>query len=239
MSKPILEYSLTQVFVPYLLDLIGGSLDNGVPSPEKVAFLAHGESCLIDDCPSPQSTKIFYADGDPKNFLLTNLIPVCEDHYAKAVSLESKASPFVTLRKDFQFEASHFLPWHAGQCHRLHGHSYKLTVWIERRMQAHGVVMDFADVSQAVKSLVVNPLDHQHLNEFFSNPTAETMVSCLWLWLSVRVKGLKRLRLWETATSCAEVSSEQLLRSYSWLFTDAGRSFLNKHLTSLKGGSCG
>ena len=67
------------------------------------------------------------------------------------------------LRKTFRFEASHVLPKHPGKCSRLHGHSWVLHVETEgERNLETGFVMDYADMSAAVKP-IIDRLDHRHL----------------------------------------------------------------------------
>ncbi len=68
------------------------------------------------------------------------------------------------ISKSFTFEASHILPLHPGKCSRLHGHSWKLKVSVESLIDpASGMVCDFYILSDLVKSLVVDRLDHTHL----------------------------------------------------------------------------
>jgi 6-pyruvoyltetrahydropterin/6-carboxytetrahydropterin synthase len=50
---------------------------------------------------------------------------------------------------------------------------------------------------------VIDVLDHQDLNEFIENPTAERIVMWIWQRLEPRLEGLDELMLWETVTSCA------------------------------------
>ena len=42
------------------------------------------------------------------------------------------------VAKRFRWEGAHRLPWHAGLCRHLHGHSYALTVVFDDE-QAHDV----------------------------------------------------------------------------------------------------
>lgn len=73
------------------------------------------------------------------------------------------------LRKTFRFEASHLLPKHPGKCSRLHGHSWVLHVETEGRINpSTGFVMDFADMSAAVKPLI-ELLDHRHLGQWHND----------------------------------------------------------------------
>lgn len=73
------------------------------------------------------------------------------------------------LRKTYRWEASHILPLHSGQCHRLHGHSWVLHVFVEGKVDPKtGFVKDFADISLAAKPLVES-LDHRHLGQWASH----------------------------------------------------------------------
>jgi len=111
------------------------------------------------------------------------------------------------IRKRFTFEAAHVLPHHPGKCSRLHGHSYRLEVEISGPLQtsgpATGMVEDFATLSDVVKRVVTERLDHRSLNDFMENPTAECIVTWIWEQLSPHVPALSELVLWETRSACA------------------------------------
>jgi len=47
------------------------------------------------------------------------------------------------VTKDFNFDAAHFLTKYHGKCEHLHGHTYKLRVTVEGRVQENGLVLDF------------------------------------------------------------------------------------------------
>jgi len=76
------------------------------------------------------------------------------------------------IAKQFTFEAGHILPNHQGKCRRLHGHSYRMEVAVgvpdNHRVYGsgsplEGMVMDFGDLKEVVKRLVVDPWDHHFL----------------------------------------------------------------------------
>jgi 6-pyruvoyltetrahydropterin/6-carboxytetrahydropterin synthase len=72
------------------------------------------------------------------------------------------------LSKEFRFEASHRLPFHEGKCHRLHGHSWVLTVEVEGPVDSRtGMVIDYADIKRFVQP-IVDDLDHRHLGTWES-----------------------------------------------------------------------
>lgn len=126
---------------------------------------------------------------------------------------------YASITKIFRFEAAHRLSEHQGKCARLHGHSYKLEVTLRGPIKDslgesdHGMVMDFADLSQIVKNAVLEQLDHQDLNAVTGvYTTAENLVH--WVWSELLNHGLSkellhRVRLWETETSFAEITQQE------------------------------
>jgi len=125
------------------------------------------------------------------------------------------------IGKQFRFEASHQLPYHLGQCHDLHGHSYLLEVEVEGEVQLtnprnpeSGMIVDFQRISDIVRIHILPEFDHKHLNKFIENPTAEAIVEWIVSALQAQIENsiaeeravLNRVRLWETATSFAEWS---------------------------------
>jgi len=118
-----------------------------------------------------------------------------------------------TVTKILSFDAAHCLPEHEGKCRNVHGHTYTLEVTVEGQVQDGGptdrMVMDFADLRGRVAELVVDHLDHQYLNDLFDFvPTAEALAA--WAFEELRASGLPvvRVRLWETPTSYADVTTE-------------------------------
>lgn len=82
-----------------------------------------------------------------------------------------------SVTRRFTFEASHRLPWHPGKCARLHGHSYVLDVTVGGPLTSDGIVIDFADLKEAVTKHALDAYDHQHLNDFLPNPTVELIAA--------------------------------------------------------------
>lgn len=107
--------------------------------------------------------------------------------------------------RSFTFEAAHVLPWHAGQCRNLHGHSYRLEVAVEGQLNENGIVADFADLKAVVQREVVSTYDHSYLNDLMDNPTAELIAADAWKRLEAAGVALAWVRLWETPTSSVEI----------------------------------
>ncbi len=123
----------------------------------------------------------------------------------------------ITITRHFSFDAAHYLPGHDGKCQNLHGHTYKLEVTVGRDSlieggSSDGMVMDFVSLKPIINKLIVDPLDHQCLNELLPyRPTAENMVNHFFDVLEPVLEGfgvyLVRLRLWEMPDSYAEVNA--------------------------------
>ena len=115
----------------------------------------------------------------------------------------------LSITKQFEFEAAHFLPNHQGACCRLHGHSYKLEIEIsgesntDELSASYGMIMDFGDLSRIVKENIIDVLDHHNLNTVIPDPTAENLV----YWIRDHLPpmmSLSRIRLWETSKARCE-----------------------------------
>lgn len=65
------------------------------------------------------------------------------------------------------------------------------------------MIADFDTIKQVVRTEAIDVLDHQNLNDFLENPTAEQIVMWIWRRLEAHLTELDELVLWETATSCA------------------------------------
>ncbi len=72
------------------------------------------------------------------------------------------------------------------------------------------MVEDFDRIERIVGERVVDALDHQNLNDFMENPTAEKIVLWIWKHLEPALPLLDELVLWETQTSCAVLRRSDL-----------------------------
>jgi 6-pyruvoyltetrahydropterin/6-carboxytetrahydropterin synthase len=112
------------------------------------------------------------------------------------------------LRKTFGFEASHQLPLHDGPCAHLHGHSYRLTVEVcgvtlHTTGPKTGMVVDYGDISAAVKPLLVQALDHHDLNTSLPVETTTAEMIAQWVYdqLAPVLPGLVAVVIGETAST--------------------------------------
>ena len=126
------------------------------------------------------------------------------------------------VTKHIDFCYGHRLLNYDGKCRHLHGHNGRVEVRIQAdKLDARGMVHDFADIKEVVKNWIDETLDHRMLlhkddpivgvlkqrgEAFFvmdENPTAENIAKLI--FQHARSKGLPVVEvvLWETPTSSA------------------------------------
>lgn len=117
------------------------------------------------------------------------------------------ATPQLSLRKAFRFEAAHCLPRVplGHPCRAIHGHSYRVELHLRGPLDpVLGWVVDFGEVSRVARPLIAT-LDHACLNDIpgLENPTSERL--CLWLAerLAPALPALVAVEVQETETSVA------------------------------------
>ena len=72
----------------------------------------------------------------------------------------------IRITKHFDFETAHALYGYDGKCKNIHGHSYQLYVTVigkpidDTKHVKNGMVIDFGDLKQIVKSEIVDVFDH-------------------------------------------------------------------------------
>ena len=94
---------------------------------------------------------------------------------------------------DAEFSAAHALAGHAGDCARLHGHTFGVTAFVRCvRLDDMGMGVDFLRVRDSMGE-ILSVLDHRNLNELpaFSgeNPTAENLARHVFRELAARLNG--------------------------------------------------
>lgn len=104
------------------------------------------------------------------------------------------------------FSSAHRLPHYDGPCHHLHGHTWKAVFVIEGEIRPDGMVCDF----KVIKKLLDDNLpDHQLLNDWVENPTAENLANFLFQKIGQELAKqnlkLKTLEIWESDNAAAVV----------------------------------
>jgi 6-pyruvoyltetrahydropterin/6-carboxytetrahydropterin synthase len=121
-----------------------------------------------------------------------------------------------TLKIVTDFAAAHALRDYPGDCHRLHGHNWKVEVEVTAdRLDELGMVIDFKAIKAAARE-VTDELDHRFLNEVAPfdrlNPTAENMAAYLFGRLADALNddrvAVEAVTLWETERACVRYTEK-------------------------------
>jgi len=110
-----------------------------------------------------------------------------------------------------QFAAAHRLENFYGKCESLHGHNWKVEVFLAGKdLDGTGLLLDFGVVKARTRE-VLEEIDHKYLNELAAfqdrNPSSENLAFYLFgrleaMFTDDRVK-VCRVNVWESDTSCA------------------------------------
>lgn len=85
-----------------------------------------------------------------------------------------------TVRAEADFAAAHFLSHYHGKCERLHGHNYRVRLWVKgEKLDDGGMLADFGVLKDVLRKICAG-LDHRNLNDlpelgqpFAGDPSAE------------------------------------------------------------------
>ena len=110
-----------------------------------------------------------------------------------------------------QFAAAHQLREFEGKCENLHGHNWKVDVYVTgKELEENGLLMDFKLIKKATQE-VLEDLDHQFLNDLEAfhtiNPSSENIARYIFKSLSLKINNEKvrvsKVSAWESDTACA------------------------------------
>lgn len=140
------------------------------------------------------------------------------------LQIRSQTMSQVILRQQYEFAAAHRLhvPEFSdeqnreifGKCNNPsgHGHNYQVQVAVRCPISGEGHIDAVANIDQLVNRVVLEPLDHKHLNEDVPafahlNPSVENITKVIYDWLvgPMRELGLELevISVWETGkTHC-------------------------------------
>ncbi len=117
---------------------------------------------------------------------------------------------------DRSFSAAHQLRGYDGDCRKLHGHNYKVTVVVRSSEQDDvGIALDFKKLKRELDSLLAE-YDHSNLSELpeFSeiNPTSENIARIIYRKIGEKMNGgairVHRVRIGESDHSAVTYFEE-------------------------------
>ncbi len=115
------------------------------------------------------------------------------------------------LRVRTHFAAAHQLTMVGSKCENLHGHNWKVEVYITgKRLNKAGVLVDFGEIKRLVRG-IMQELDHRFLNELkaFDNnaPSSENIAQFIAKELQQKIDDssvrVSRVTAWESDDASA------------------------------------
>ena len=112
------------------------------------------------------------------------------------------------LRIESHFDAAHKLNGYEGKCAGLHGHTWKVEVFVVgEKLDDVGILLDF-DILKEKLGKTIERLDHKFLNDLkeIGNPTCENLSKYIFETLKDLPKHMKleKVRMWEGGKSWCE-----------------------------------
>ena len=110
-----------------------------------------------------------------------------------------------------RFAAAHQLREYEGGCERLHGHNWKVEVFISgSKLKENGLLMDFKVIKEKTGK-ILDELDHRFLNDLEAfrslNPSSENIARHVFTSLSRELNSedirVTKVTAWESESACA------------------------------------
>lgn len=120
------------------------------------------------------------------------------------------------LKTITQFGAAHQLRNYNGKCEHLHGHNWKIEVYVKgEKLEDDGMLVDFKIIKEKTNE-IIERFDHKFLNdlECFSkiNPSSENIARYIYEELEKGINNgriyISRVTAWESDTACATYSAD-------------------------------
>jgi len=111
-----------------------------------------------------------------------------------------------------EFSAAHALRGYRGKCENLHGHNWKVEIYVRgERLDDIGMLVDFTHLKKVTRD-VMRLLDHQNLNEIKPfdvelNPSSEHLAGFILDKVANQINDgrvqVYKVRVWETPSTSA------------------------------------
>ena len=112
------------------------------------------------------------------------------------------------LSIESHFDAAHKLLGYKGKCSKIHGHTWKIEVFVlGEKLDNIGILVDFKVIKEKLQK-IVEKLDHSFLNDFkeIGNPTSENISKYIFKNLKDLPNSVKleKIRVWESPETWCE-----------------------------------
>ncbi len=115
------------------------------------------------------------------------------------------------VAKEIMISATHRVREHDGGCERIHGHNWKIIVYVKAsELNNMGMVIDFKDLKKVMKEVIM-PMDHNDINTYkpfdIVNPTSENIAKYIYEEISKKINdariSVSKVEVFETDKSKA------------------------------------
>ena len=111
------------------------------------------------------------------------------------------------LMAEDTFDAAHALRGYKGSCENLHGHSFRVQLFLNGdKLNNIGLLVDFREIKAKLKK-VTDQFDHKNLNDlaYFTNenPSSENIARIIFEKLKIEIPELIKTTVWESPGTCA------------------------------------
>lgn len=121
-----------------------------------------------------------------------------------------------TVRVTDSFSAAHSLRFAQSKCENLHGHNWKVEIFVcGKDLDKSGMLMDF-DKLKAILREIISRLDHKNLDDLQflrgRSPSSEVIAEHIFSKLVPNIPEkllIKEVRVWESTDSCASYTSDK------------------------------
>jgi len=125
------------------------------------------------------------------------------------------------LKTELSFSAAHLLNDYEGECKNLHGHNWKVELFIVgKELQKNGMLIDFKIIKLHLAKLLKGKFDHKFLNEVIDfNPTAENLSRYIFFYLKKSFNSytnitIDKVRVWENDKNYSEFFVEANIEKF-------------------------
>jgi 6-pyruvoyltetrahydropterin/6-carboxytetrahydropterin synthase len=111
------------------------------------------------------------------------------------------------LMAEDSFDAAHALRGYQGPCENLHGHTWKVQVFLQgEKLNQIGLLEDFKTIKKNL-GLAIGEYDHKLLNDLpdfaKDNPSSENLAQVIFRKMKTQHKAIVKATVWESPTTCA------------------------------------